>query len=87
MAGPPWTPTGFAPAEATVEACRKADAVYLAAVGGPKWDSMPPEKRPEKGLLGIRKALGLFANLRPALLLPELAGACLLRPGCGGQGS
>ena len=72
--------TGSPLPEATVEACRKADAVYLAAVGGPKWDSMPPEKRPEKGLLGIRKALGLFANLRPALLLPELAGACLLRP-------
>ena len=72
--------------EATVEACRKADAVYLAAVGGPKWDSMPPEKRPEKGLLGIRKALGLFANLRPALLLPELAGACLLRPDVAAKG-
>ena len=67
------------PAE-TVEKCRKADAVYLAAVGGPKWDSLDPKIRPERGLLGIRKELGLFANLRPALLLPELAGACLLRP-------
>ncbi|MDR3362789.1 MAG: 3-isopropylmalate dehydrogenase [Desulfovibrio sp.] len=63
----------------TVEKCRMADAVYLAAVGGPKWDAFPPELRPEKGLLGIRKALGLFANLRPAVLWPELAGACLLR--------
>lgn len=78
--------TGSPLPEATVEACRKADAVYLAAVGGPKWDSMPPEKRPEKGLLGIRKALGLFANLRPALLLPELAGACLLRPDVAAKG-
>ncbi|WP_165070296.1 3-isopropylmalate dehydrogenase [Desulfovibrio sp. ZJ200] len=73
------------PAE-TVEKCRKADAVYLSAVGGPKWDAAPPEKRPEKGLLGIRKALGLFANLRPALLLPELAGACLLRPDVAARG-
>ena len=64
----------------TVAACRAADAVFLGAVGGPKWDSLPPEKRPEKGILGIRKELGLFANLRPALLLPELAGACLLKP-------
>ncbi len=73
------------PAE-TVDKCRKADAVYLSAVGGPKWDAVPPEKRPEKGLLGIRKALGLFANLRPALLLPELAGACLLRPDVAARG-
>lgn len=49
----------------TVEACKKADAVLLGAVGGPKWDKVSAEKRPEKGLLGIRKALGLFANLRP----------------------
>ncbi|MCR5813630.1 MAG: 3-isopropylmalate dehydrogenase [Desulfovibrio sp.] len=63
----------------TVAACKASDAVFLAAVGGPKWDALAPEKRPERGLLGIRKALGLFANLRPALLLPQLAGACLLR--------
>ena len=73
------------PAE-TVNRCKAADAVFLAAVGGPKWDSLAPEKRPEKGLLGIRKALGLFANLRPALLLPELAGACLLRPDIAARG-
>lgn len=70
----------------TVKACKEADAVFLASVGGPKWDSQPPEKRPEKGLLGIRKALGLFANLRPALLLPELAGACLLRADIAAKG-
>ena len=56
--------------EETVRKCRNADAVFLAAVGGPKWDSLAPEKRPEKGLLRIRKELGLFANLRPAMLLP-----------------
>lgn len=72
--------------EATVEACKKADAVLLGAVGGPKWDRLDPAIRPEKGLLGIRKALGLFANLRPATLFPELAGACLLRPDIVGNG-
>ena len=72
--------------EATVQKCRAADAVYLGAVGGPKWDNMTPELRPEKGLLRIRKELGLFANLRPAMLLPELAGACLLRPDIAAKG-
>lgn len=51
--------------QATVDACQKADAVLLGAVGGPKWDNLPSHLRPERGLLGIRKALGLFANLRP----------------------
>lgn len=63
----------------TVAACKAADAVFLGAVGGPKWDKLDNNTRPEKGLLGIRKELGLFANLRPAKLFPELAGACLLR--------
>ncbi|MFD1848710.1 3-isopropylmalate dehydrogenase [Oceanobacillus bengalensis] len=49
----------------TVKACRNADAILLGAVGGPKWDTVPAKMRPEKGLLGIRKSLGLFANLRP----------------------
>lgn len=66
------------PAE-TVTACKAADAVFLGAVGGPKWDKLDNATRPEKGLLGIRKELSLFANLRPAKLFPELAGACLLR--------
>ena len=66
--------------ESTIAKCKASDAVYLSAVGGPNWDAQPPSNRPEKGLLGIRKELGLFANLRPALMLPELAGACLLRP-------
>ena len=78
--------TGTPLPEATVEACKKADAVLRGAVGGPKWDTLDPAIRPEKGLLGIRKALGLFANLRPATLFPELAGACLLRPDIVGKG-
>ncbi|MBR4741389.1 MAG: 3-isopropylmalate dehydrogenase [Desulfovibrio sp.] len=72
--------------EKTIDSCKKSDAVFLAAVGGPKWDGNPPNLRPEKGLLGIRKALGLFANLRPAMLLPELAGACLLRADIAAKG-
>ncbi|SKA66943.1 3-isopropylmalate dehydrogenase [Desulfobaculum bizertense] len=70
--------TGHPLPQDTVDACKAADAVFLGAVGGPKWDNL--EVRPEVGLLGIRKALGLFANLRPAKLFPELAGACFLRP-------
>ncbi len=70
--------TGVPLPDATVEACKAADAVFLGAVGGPKWDTLDPAIRPERGLLGIRAALGLFANLRPATLFPELAGACLL---------
>jgi 3-isopropylmalate dehydrogenase len=67
------------PAE-TLEAARAADAVLLGAVGGPKWEPLPIAKRPEKGLLGLRGGLGLFANLRPAILYPQLAGASTLRP-------
>ena len=66
--------------EATRKLAREADAVLLGAVGGPKYDSLPREKRPERGLLGIRKDLGLFANLRPAVLYPELANASTLKP-------
>ena len=64
----------------TIAACKAVDAVLLGAVGGPEWDTLDPAIRPERGLLGIRKALGLFANLRPAILFPELAGASCLRP-------
>ena len=64
---------------ATLELARKADAVLFGAVGGPKYDALPRAMRPEQGLLRIRKELGLFANLRPALLYPELAGASTLR--------
>lgn len=66
--------------EETLKACREADAVLLGAVGGPKWDNVPGEKRPEKALLGLRSGLGLYVNLRPAVLYPELADACPLKP-------
>ena len=72
--------TGSPFPEATQKAALAADAVLLGAVGGPKWDVLPREQRPERGLLGIRKLLGLFANLRPAILYPELANASTLKP-------
>ena len=72
--------TGGPLPEATVRLCKASDAVLLGAVGGPKWDTIDPAIRPERGLLGIRKELGLFANLRPASLFPELKHACFLRP-------
>lgn len=72
--------TGNPYPEATQKLAREADAVLLGAVGGPQWDSLPREKRPERGLLGIRKDLNLFANLRPAILYPELANASTLKP-------
>jgi len=67
------------PAE-TLVAAKAAGAVLLGAVGGPKWDALPMDKRPEKGLLGIRSELDLFANLRPAVLYPQLADASTLKP-------
>jgi len=63
----------------TLELARKAEAVLFGAVGGPKYDTLPRAMRPEQGLLRIRKELGLFANLRPAVLYPELAGASTLK--------
>ena len=66
--------------EATLALARRADAVLLGAVGGPQYDALPRELRPEQGLLGIRKALALFANLRPAFMFPELAAASTLKP-------
>lgn len=67
-------------ADETLERARAADAVLLGAVGGPKWDTIDPAIRPERGLLKIRAQLGLFANLRPALLYPQLAAASSLKP-------
>ena len=72
--------TGNPYPEATQKLAQAADAVLLGAVGGLKWDTLPREQRPERGLLGIRKQLGLFANLRPAILYPELANASTLKP-------
>jgi 3-isopropylmalate dehydrogenase len=71
---------GTALTDETLAACRKADAVLLAAVGGPKWDTTDPSKpRPEQGLLGLRKGLGLYANLRPVKPLPALYDSSPLR--------
>ena len=67
-------------AEDVVDQALASDAVLFGAVGGPKWDSHPRNQRPELGLLGIRKELALFANLRPAILYPELANASTLKP-------
>jgi 3-isopropylmalate dehydrogenase len=66
--------------EATLRLARDADAILFGAIGGPQYDALPRDKRPERGLLRLRKELGLFANLRPANVFPELAGASSLRP-------
>lgn len=66
--------------DATLAKAKAADAILLGAVGGPKWDRIETSRRPEKGLLGLRSELGLFANLRPALLYPQLASASSLKP-------
>jgi 3-isopropylmalate dehydrogenase len=72
--------TGSALPDETTVAAREADAVLLGAVGGPKWDDPAAKVRPEQGLLGIRKALGLYANLRPVSVHPKLVSASPLRP-------
>ena len=66
--------------EATLRLARAADAILFGAVGGPQYDALPRDKRPERGLLRLRKDLGLFANLRPAQVFPELAQASSLKP-------
>ena len=71
--------TGKPLPQETIDYCLKSDAVLLAAIGGYKWDNLPREQRPETGLLGIRAALGLFANLRPATILPQLIDASSLK--------
>ena len=71
--------TGAPLPEETVAGCLASDSVLLGAVGGPKWDTLPGNVRPEKALLGIRAAMELFTNLRPAQLYPALAGDCPLR--------
>ncbi|NLK22415.1 MAG: 3-isopropylmalate dehydrogenase [Epulopiscium sp.] len=70
----------------TIDICKKSDSVLLGAVGGPKWDDLPGDERPEKALLGLRGELGLFANLRPALLHNALKDACPLKPEIIGDG-
>lgn len=72
--------TGKCLPQETIDVCKAADAVLLGAVGGWKWDVLPGDERPERALLGLRKELGLFANLRPALLFEQLADASPLKP-------
>lgn len=72
--------TGVCLPQETIDICKASDAVLLGAVGGWKWDNLPGDQRPERALLGLRKALGLFANLRPALLFEQLADASPLKP-------
>ncbi|MEB3150513.1 MAG: 3-isopropylmalate dehydrogenase [Sphaerospermopsis sp.] len=71
--------TGEPLPSATLETCRSSDSVLLAAIGGYKWDTLPSDKRPEAGLLGLRAGLELFANLRPAKILPQLIDASTLK--------
>ena len=78
--------TGNPLPQETVDGCLAADSVLLGAVGGPKWDTLPANLRPEKGLLGIRSAMGLYTNLRPAKLYPALKEECPLRADIVAQG-
>ena len=71
--------TGAPLPQSTVDGCLNSDGVLLGAVGGPKWDTLPGNLRPERALLGLRSALGVFSNLRPARIFPQLASACPLR--------
>lgn len=66
--------------ESTLTACLASDSVLLSAVGGPKWDDVPKDKRPERGLLRLRSGMGLYSNIRPARIYSELKGASPLRP-------
>ncbi len=72
--------------EDALESAKASDAVLLGAVGGPRWDSLPGAKRPEKALLGLRSGLGLFCNFRPAVIYPELADASPLKDSIIGKG-
>ena len=72
--------------DASLETCLSSDSVLLGAVGGPRWDSQPPANRPEKGLLKLRAAMGLYTNVRPARMFSELASACPLRADIAAKG-
>ena len=80
VGGTAFDETGTPLPDATLKLCQQADAVLFGAVGGTQYDALPRDKRPEQAILGLRKNLGLFANLRPALLYPELANASSLKP-------
>ncbi|MDD6483357.1 MAG: 3-isopropylmalate dehydrogenase [Clostridiales bacterium] len=79
MGGCAYDACGVPLPQETIDVCKASDSVLLGAVGGPKWDSVPSQLRPEKGLLGIRKALGLYSNLRPSILKPQLKEASPLK--------
>ena len=72
--------TGEPLPESTINGVKNSDAVLFGAIGGPKWDNLPRDKRPETGLLGLRKAMGTYANLRPAMVYDELVNASSLKP-------
>ena len=78
--------TGEPLPQSTLDTCRKSDAVLLGAVGGPKWDGLPGNKRPEKALLGLRGGMKVYANLRPAVMFKQLASACPLKSEIVGDG-
>ena len=80
MGGAAIDATGNPLPDETLTICKQSDAVLLAAIGGYKWDNLPRHQRPETGLLGLRAGLGLFANLRPAKILPQLINASSLKP-------
>ena len=80
VGGAAYDATGTPLPATTLDMAREADGILLGAVGGPKWEPLDIAVRPEKGLLGLRAELGLFSNLRPAVLAPQLAGASSLRP-------
>jgi 3-isopropylmalate dehydrogenase len=79
MGGQAYDLTGEPLPRKTLDICRASDAVLLGAVGGPKWDALPGDQRPEAGLLELRKELGLYANIRPSKLIPALADSCPLK--------
>lgn len=78
--------TGLPLPQETIDICKASDAVLLGAVGGEEWDNLPGHQRPEAGLLGLRKALGAYANLRPAILFPQLKNASSLKSEVLGDG-
>ena len=86
MGGASIDATGVPLTDEALETAKRSDAVLLGSVGGPKWDTLPGHLRPEKGLLSIRKGLGLFANVRPDVLYSELRSACPLRDEIIGDG-
>ena len=80
LGGAAYEATGRPLSDETLARARSADAVLMGSIGGPQWDTLDRDLRPERGLLGLRSELGLFANLRPAVLYPQLADASTLRP-------